>query len=298
MDRWDYRDQKDVHEQLAASVIDPAAHLESSSAEVVRVFENAANYIGRLTAPQFAEYAAELKPMSDTVSKIENLSGQLLSSVKEVRDDLRARTKLCADYRIPHETVSRAHESIVHASSIATSLGEGLDRLQEVHTAEKPRVSRAAPERRNLYMVSSEQSEPAEPDVRFVPVLGKVAGGPLILTSGEDLEYMPLPAEYAHRDDAFAVKVKGESMREDGVHDGDYAILVPEPEPKDGEMVVAVAEGVEGTEDDNAAVKRVRLEGEVIRLISSASDVEPIILTQDNSPIFYRVIGLMRWHIK
>jgi SOS-response transcriptional repressor LexA len=298
MNNWDYRDQRDVHEQLAASVTDPAAHLESSSAEVVRVFENAESYIGRLTAPQFAEYATQLKPMMDTVSKIENLSGQLLSRVKELRDDLRARTKLCTDYRVPHETVSRAYGSIIHASSIATSLGEGLDRLQEVHTAENPRVSRAAPKRRELYVVPSEQGEPAEPGVRFIPVLGKVAGGPLILTTGEDLEYVPLPAEYTHRDDAFAVKVKGESMREDGVHDGDYAILVPEPEPKDGEMVVVVAEGVEGVEEDSAAVKRLRLEGEVISLMSSTSNVEPIILTRDNNPVFYKVIGLMRWHIK
>jgi repressor LexA len=118
------------------------------------------------------------------------------------------------------------------------------------------------------------------------------------LTTGEDLEYVPLPAEYTHRDDAFAVKVKGESMREDGVHDGDYAILVPEPEPKDGEMVVVVAEGVEGVEEDSAAVKRLRLEGEVISLMSSTSNVEPIILTRDNNPVFYKVIGLMRWHIK
>jgi SOS-response transcriptional repressor LexA len=262
------------------------------------VFENVANYIGRLTARQFAEYAVQLMPMIDTVSQLEGLSGQLLSRAREVRNDLRARTKLCADYRVPHETVSRAHEFIIHASGIATSLGEGLDRLQEVHAADEAQVSPAAPKSRNLYVVSSEQSEPDRPGVRFVPVRGKVAGGPLILTTGEDVEYVPLPAQFTHRDDAFAVKVKGESMREDGVHNGDYAILVPELEPKDGEMVVAVAEGVEGVEEHNAAVKRFRREGEVIRLISSTSDVKPIILTRDDNPSFYKVIGLIRWNIK
>jgi len=101
MTGWDLRDQKSVHEQLAASMRGPATFLESCLVEVVSGFKDAERDVGRLMAPQFTKFAADLKQMIDTVSELENQTWQLRGRVAEARDNLRERAERYGDYRAP-----------------------------------------------------------------------------------------------------------------------------------------------------------------------------------------------------
>jgi repressor LexA len=84
-----------------------------------------------------------------------------------------------------------------------------------------------------------------------VPILGRVPAG----TPREPLEapegYVPCPADVARDPRAFALRVRGDSMRDAGILDGDVVVCVPAAEARDGETVVALVEG-------EATVKRFR----------------------------------------
>jgi SOS-response transcriptional repressor LexA len=290
---WDLGDQAAVHAQLAASVTDPAAYLESCLLQVVLAFEDAGDDVGQLMAPKFAKHADRLAPIIETVSELADQSELLLGRATRARDDLGDRTEVCADYRIPFETLRRAHERIAQAKSTAISLREGLDRLRPVQATEPARAARSASQGPELRIFRPEPGGTAAPVFGLVQVKGKVSGGPGILPTGEDPEYLPLLPELAHRDDAFAVKVKGNSMSGDGVLDGDYVIAVPDPDPKDGEIVVVYVGGEEG----EAVVKRLRREGDAIRLESSNPDAESRPLDEKDQPeIQGRVIAVQRWY--
>lgn len=300
METWeDYVDQETVHRQLAASVTDPAAHLDSCLVRVVLEFESAEIDVGRLTAAQFTEHAARLGPMIETVAELEDQSGLLLTRVTEALDDLKARTKLCSDYQIPHKILKRVFKSIDQTNVIAISLKGGLDRLRPDHQIENTPALPSASQRPDLYMAAVEQSPAAEPDFQRVPVLGNAAAGRPIPIAGEDPEYLyvALPDQYVHRTDVFAVKVKGDSMSGDRLLDGDYVIVVQDTEPNNGAMVLILVEGIAGVEEGEAIVKRWRRDGATIRLESSNDDFEPIVLEPDSRAIIQgRVIGIVRWH--
>jgi SIR2-like domain len=78
MTGWDLRDQKSVHEQLVASVRGPATLVE-----VVSEFKDAERDVGRLMAPQYAKFAADLKQLIDTVSEMEHQTWQLRGRVAD-----------------------------------------------------------------------------------------------------------------------------------------------------------------------------------------------------------------------
>ena len=297
IDDWkDYKDQEIVHKQLAASVADPAAHLESCSDEVVLEFEQAEVYVGRLTAGQFTRDAARLAPMIAVVTELEDLCNLLLSRVTKARDDLDTRTReRCSDYRVVHKSLERSYKSIRQATIIAGSMKKGLVDLEEVQAMEKVHASRSnqAPE---TYTVTTALRAIPESEVLRVPVVGKAAAGDAVL-SEEEQEYLPLPARYVRHEDARAVKVTGDSMVGDGILEDDYVIVIPTLAPANGEIVVVVVEGVEGVEEGEAMVKRFQHRGATIQLKSSNSKVATITVNRDAIQAIYQVIGVVRWDI-
>ena len=290
MNERGYADQEAVHQQLAVAVTNSATLLESCSAQVVPAFEDAEVAVWQLTTPKFAKHAAGLVPIIERVAKLEDVSRQLLDRVARARDDLHVRTEVWAtDYRIPYETLSRAHAFIDQACSSAILMRQALDRLATKRTL----FPGSAEQRPSRDAAPSEHSATAEPGLRLVPVLGKAAAGGSVLAAGEDTEYLPLPTQYGHRDDAFAVKMLGDSMAGDGLLDGDYVVAVPDV-PKNGDMAVILVEGEEG----EATIKRLWYEGAAIRLESSNSNFHPIIFGPDATPIVQgKVIGVISRHI-
>lgn len=295
MRSWDYEDQKAVHEQLAASVASPAAHLEACAARIVPAVTDMGADVGQLTAAKFAEYAADLEPMIQAVSEIAERSSLLLTRVMVARDDLRIRARICADYRAPYESLRSAQTSIDEGNSIVASLSEDLNRLREVRVAEPPEPVRADGPQGSLFDSSSEPNEGTEAAGPHVQVLGKVAAGEPILIDGEDLEDLPLPARYADRTDIYALKVRGESMIGSGLLTGDYIIVMRGSDWNNGDMIVVSFPGDDGEHRD-ATVKLWRHRRGVISLESTNPRVGPIILKPDlDAVVEGRVIGVQRW---
>ena len=118
-----------------------------------------------------------------------------------------------------------------------------------------------------------------------VPLIGTVAAGVPILAQENIESYMPFPAEMLPNKDIFMLRVKGESMIEAGILNGDQVLVSSQSTAENGEMVVALV-------DDSATVKTFYKEDGHYRLQPQNSSMEPIIV--DDVQILGKVIGLFR----
>lgn len=117
-----------------------------------------------------------------------------------------------------------------------------------------------------------------------VPLLGTVAAGQPILAMEQIEDYIPIKTNYSSKD-LFALRVKGESMVEAGILNGDIIIARQMPSAMDGEIVVALIE-------DEATVKRFFKEKNRFRLQPENSTMEPIYT--DHVKILGKVISVFR----
>ncbi len=134
----------------------------------------------------------------------------------------------------------------------------------------------------------------AKKDATFidVPLLGKVAAGaPLLATENiEDSVRIDSFLLGGNGKEVFALRVKGESMIEDGIHDGDFLFVKKAPSAHPGDIVVALIE-------DEATVKRYFPESERIRFQPANKDMEPIYVTKaqfKQTMILGKVVGVYR----
>ena len=118
-----------------------------------------------------------------------------------------------------------------------------------------------------------------------VPVIGTVAAGVPILAEQNIEDYLPIPAEILPNKEVFMLKVKGNSMIEAGIYNGDKLIVAKQPNAENGDKVVALV-------DDSATVKTFYKENGHFRLQPENSSMDPIIL--DQVEILGKVIGLFR----
>ena len=125
-----------------------------------------------------------------------------------------------------------------------------------------------------------------------VPLLGKVAAGaPLLATENiEDSVRIDSFLLGGSGKEVFALRVKGESMIDDGIHDGDYLFVRKAPSAHPGDIVVALIE-------DEATVKRFYPESDRIRFQPANKDMEPIYVTKSQfkqTMILGKVVGVYR----
>ncbi len=118
-----------------------------------------------------------------------------------------------------------------------------------------------------------------------VPVIGTVAAGQPILAEEHIEDYFPIPAEMLPNEQTFMLRVKGESMINAGIFDGDQVIVTKTNVASNGEIVVALV-------DDSATVKRFFKEDGHYRLQPENDLMEPIIV--DEVAVLGKVIGLFR----
>lgn len=118
-----------------------------------------------------------------------------------------------------------------------------------------------------------------------VPVIGTVAAGTPILAEQNIEDYLPIPAGILPNKEVFMLKVKGNSMIEAGIYNGDKVIVAKQPNAENGDKVVALV-------DDSATVKTFYRENGHFRLQPENSSMDPIIL--DQVKILGKVIGLFR----
>ncbi len=118
-----------------------------------------------------------------------------------------------------------------------------------------------------------------------VPIVGTVTAGQPILAVENVEGYFPFPPELLHNREAFMLKVRGESMINAGIYDGDLVLVAQQQTASNSDIVVALVE-------DSATVKRFYKEADHIRLQPENDFMEPIIV-QDVA-ILGKVIGLYR----
>lgn len=118
-----------------------------------------------------------------------------------------------------------------------------------------------------------------------VPLVGNVAAGTPILAEENITDTISLPTDIVGDDPSFMLSVRGESMIEAGINDGDYVVVKQQPVANNGDIVVAII-------DDGATVKRFYRESDHIRLQPENSSMEPIITT--DCSIAGKVVAVFR----
>ena len=119
-----------------------------------------------------------------------------------------------------------------------------------------------------------------------VPMIGRVAAGEPILAEQNIENYFPIPMEFMPNNQTFMLKVKGESMINAGIFDGDLVLVEQCQTARNGEIVVALIE-------DGATVKTFYKEKDAIRLQPENDSMDPIIVT--DVKILGKVIGVFRF---
>ena len=125
-------------------------------------------------------------------------------------------------------------------------------------------------------------------EVVNVPLVGTVAAGQPLLAIQNIDQYFPIPSEYMPNQQSFMLKVKGDSMINAGILDGDIIIVEQTPTAKNGDIVVALV-------DDSATVKTFYKENGHIRLQPENDSFEPIILSDRQCRILGKVFGVFRF---
>ena len=126
-------------------------------------------------------------------------------------------------------------------------------------------------------------------DVVDIPVVGRIAAGTPITAEQNIDDSFPVPARFVGNGTNFMLTVKGESMIEAGIMDGDYILVEQQNTARNGEIVVAMVDGFES----EATVKTFYHEGDHIRLQPENSSMSPIIVK--DVKILGKVRGVFRY---
>lgn len=119
-----------------------------------------------------------------------------------------------------------------------------------------------------------------------VPIVGRVAAGEPLLAEQNIENYFPIPMEFMPNKQMFMLKVRGESMINAGILDGDYVLVEERQTAENGEMIVALVE-------DGATVKTFYKEEGVVRLQPENDTMDPIIVP--DCAVLGKVIGVFRF---
>ncbi|NLN19458.1 MAG: transcriptional repressor LexA [Firmicutes bacterium] len=129
--------------------------------------------------------------------------------------------------------------------------------------------------------------DPAMPNRELVnvPLVGRVTAGQPILAVENIEDYFPVSRELLTKDEAFMLRVKGDSMINAGILDGDYVFVHPQSYASNGDIVVALI-------GDEATVKRFFRENGHVRLQAENPAYDPIITTEVS--VLGKVVGVYR----
>ena len=123
---------------------------------------------------------------------------------------------------------------------------------------------------------------------RHVPLIGDVAAGTNVLAQQNVEDLIPLPTDFTGEGELFMLRVRGESMIEAGILDGDFVVARQQNVADNGDIVVA---GIPGEE---ATVKTFKKSGNKITLVPANSSMQPMVFTADEVTVFGKVVTVMR----
>ena len=141
----------------------------------------------------------------------------------------------------------------------------------------------------NLVKAGYIKKDPSHTEVIDIPVVGRIAAGTPILAEQNIEDSFPVPARFVGNNPNFMLTVRGESMIEAGIMDGDYILVEQQNTARNGDIVVAMVDGFES----EATVKTFYREGDHIRLQPENSTMSPIIV--NDVKILGKVRGVFRY---
>ncbi|HZT65825.1 MAG TPA: transcriptional repressor LexA [Acidimicrobiales bacterium] len=174
------------------------------------------------------------------------------------------------------EAVGLTSSSTVHAH-LATLQRQGFLRRD-------PTKPRAIEVRYDPSSGAAVERRPA----RHVPLVGDVAAGANVLAQENVEELLPLPEEFTGDGQLFMLRVRGDSMIEAGILDGDYVVVRSQPTADKGDIVVAGVPGDEGT------VKKYSRRGSKVVLVPANPRLEPVEYDPSEVTLYGKVVSVLR----
>jgi len=123
---------------------------------------------------------------------------------------------------------------------------------------------------------------------RHVPLIGEVAAGTGLLAQQNVEDLIPLPTDFTGEGELFMLRVRGDSMIDAGILDGDFVVARQQQTADNGDIVVA---GIPG---DEATVKTFKKSGNKITLVPANPTMDPMVFTSDEVNVFGKVVTVMR----
>ncbi len=188
---------------------------------------------------------------------------------------------------IKSEILNKGYPPSVRDICEAVNLKSTSSVHSHLNTLERNGYIRRDPTKPRAIEILDDNFNMARREVVNVPVIGTVAAGQPLLAVQSIENYFPIPSEYLPNQKIFMLKVKGESMINAGIMNGDTVIVAQQDNAANGEMVVALV-------DDSATVKTFYKEDGYYRLQPENDHMDPIIVHGDVK-ILGRVVGVIRF---
>ena len=187
---------------------------------------------------------------------------------------------------IKEEILNKGYPPAVREICDAVNLKSTSSVHSHLETLEKNGYIRRDPTKPRTIEIIDDNFNLVRREVVNVPMVGTVAAGQPILAIENIDNYFPIPSEYMPNEETFMLKVKGESMINAGILDGDNILVKRQNTAKNGDMVVALV-------DDSATVKTFYKENGHIRLQPENDNMDPIIVP--TCEIIGKVFGVFRF---
>lgn len=187
---------------------------------------------------------------------------------------------------IKAQILERGYPPAVREICEAVSLKSTSSVHSHLETLEKNGYIRRDPTKPRAIEIMDENFNLTRRDMVQVPFIGRVAAGEPLLAQENIEEYFPIPAEFMPNNQTYMLKVKGESMINAGILDGDYVLVEKKETASNGDMVVALV-------GEGATVKTFYKEEGVYRLQPENDTMDPIIVSEVS--ILGKVIGVFRF---
>ncbi|MCL2864313.1 MAG: transcriptional repressor LexA [Lachnospiraceae bacterium] len=189
------------------------------------------------------------------------------------------------DY-IKSQILKRGYPPAVREICTAVHLKSTSSVHSHLETLEKNGYIRRDPTKPRAIEILDDSFALTRREMAQVPILGQVAAGEPLLAQENIENYFPIPIEFMPNKDTFLLKVKGDSMIDAGILNGDMVLVEQSSIASNGEMVVALIE-------DSATVKTFYKERNHIRLQPENDTLDPIIVKEVT--ILGKVIGVFRF---
>ncbi len=187
---------------------------------------------------------------------------------------------------IKQEILNKGYPPAVREICEAVDLKSTSSVHSHLETLEKNGYIRRDPTKPRAIEIMDDNFNLTRREVTNVPVIGNVAAGQPLLAVENIENYFPIPVEFLPNAETFMLNVKGESMINVGIYDGDQILVQRQSDARNGEIVVALV-------DDSATVKTFYKEDGHFRLQPENDTMDPIIV--DDCQILGKVFGVFRF---